>query len=96
MIWQDYIMMGIQFWFFITLLPMLMHKDQKPPFSTSAGTGVALVILAFVLFTLQVSIGAIMTFVNGILWTIIAYQRYKLNKKDSLPLFNFPDFLKNN
>ena len=74
MIWQDVVLAIGQTLFAIALIPALRSK-QKPPKSTSALTGVTLLVFAVTFATLDLWWGAVTAAVCGGLWLILFCQR---------------------
>ncbi len=81
--WQDIVLTTGQFVFSIALLPTVLGKD-KPAFSTSLINGAVLMIFALTFATLSLWLTVIPTIIIGILWLVLAYQKYSLNKKKGL------------
>ena len=80
MSWQDVVLTICQIFFIFSLFPSIFSKD-KPPVSTSAINALCLYIVSFVDFTLNLWGAGFATLVVGILWTILAIQKYSLDQK---------------
>lgn len=78
--WQDLVITFGQIIFSIALLPMIFSKD-KPALVSSSVTGLVLMVYAITYTTIQFWFGAAMTTLTGIIWLILAYQKYQLEKK---------------
>ncbi len=78
--WQDYLITVAQIIFAISLFPSLLSKDKKPALQTSLWTALALFAMVIALYSLDAILGAILTTVNAILWLVLLYQRYSLDK----------------
>ncbi len=78
--WQDLVITIGQIIFSIALLPMVFSKD-KPALVSSLVTGVVLIIFALTYITLSLWFAAGMTTITGIIWFILAYQKYYTHKK---------------
>ncbi len=79
--WQDWVIMMVQIVFAISLLPTILHPTQKPTFSTAIMTVACICLMALVYATLTLWFATIMALVNGLLWAILGFQRYRLNQK---------------
>ena len=80
--WQDWVIMSAQWVFAVTLLMIILHKDQKPPFLSSLITSFGIYAIAFAFATLGLWLSSLSAIVTATEWAIIAYQRYRLNKSD--------------
>ena len=78
--WQDLVITFGQIIFSIALLPMIFGKD-KPALVSSLVTGLVLMIYAITYTTIQFWFGATTTALTGIIWLILANQKYRLEKK---------------
>ena len=74
--------MTIQVVFAFSLLPTVLHKTQKPTLSTSVMTAACICLMALVYATLSLWFATTMAFINALLWAILGFQRYRLNKRD--------------
>lgn len=81
--WQDLLIMSVQWVFAVALLAVILNKTQKPPLWSSIFTSIGLFAIAFALGTLELWLATISATVNAIEWGIIAYQRYHLNKRET-------------
>ena len=68
----DPVGLGVQIFFGITIVLMILDK-QKPPLVTSIPTGIALM---FLLTSFTAPVVGVASSVNGLLWLVLAYQRY--------------------
>ncbi|RJQ32355.1 NUDIX hydrolase [Candidatus Parcubacteria bacterium] len=75
MSWQDVLLSIGQFVFAAALLPSVFGKD-KPALFTSLTTGIVLGVFAFTYLTLQLWSASIFAAVVGVLWLILAFQKY--------------------
>lgn len=80
MIWQDAVLLVGQIIFAIALLPSIFSKD-KPALATSIINFVVLYIIGFVNITLKLYGFAAGIFIVGVLWNILAVQKYLVDKK---------------
>ena len=65
----------------IALIPSILG-EHKPALSTSASTGMVLVVFAGVYTSLRLWFAAIVTCLSGILWLVLAIQKFiQGNKK---------------
>ncbi len=77
--WQDFVLTIGQILFIIALIPSLTSK-HKPAFKTSLINGVVLILFACTYISLSLTLGAIGTFITGVLWLILAYQKFRMEK----------------
>jgi len=80
MLWQDGVLTGGSIIFVIALVPSVMSKD-KPALSTSLMTGSVLIVFAFVYLTLSLWFSAVTTAITGMLWFILAAQKFFISKR---------------
>ncbi len=50
--WQDWVLMAMQFVFIIALIPTMLHAEKKPTLSTSLMITAGVGVISFVYFTL--------------------------------------------
>lgn len=79
--WQEIVFFVGQMVFNLSLLPSIFGKD-KPAFSTSLITSTTIFVYVFTYSTLSLWVTSASVFSTGVFWTILAYQKYKLNKKE--------------
>ena len=77
--WQDWIFSFGSGVFIFALFPSVLSKD-KPALSTSIPTGGVLFCFALTYVTLELWLSAVVTFINALIWWIIAFQKYKVKK----------------
>lgn len=78
--WQDLVISIGQLIFVISLLPPILSKD-KPALLTSLITSVVLYLFALVYITLSLYFAAIAVAMTAIGWSVLTYQKYRLEKK---------------
>ena len=78
--WQDYLLMIVQWAFVAALVPAILHPTNKPPFSTALISAMGLFVISFAVGTLELWLASASAAANGIAWCVLAYQRYRLNK----------------
>lgn len=78
---QDLILTLGSLVFIIALFPSVFSK-HKPALSTSISTGLVLFVFAGVYISLRLWFTALVTTLTGILWLVLAVQRYKENIVD--------------
>ncbi len=78
--WQEIVFLIGQMIFNISLLPSILGKD-KPAFTTSLITATVIFVYVFVYASLSLWVTGISVGSTGIFWAILAYQKYKMNKK---------------
>jgi len=83
--WQDWVIAGVQAIIALSLIPTVRHATHKPTMSTSVLTATGMFILSLTFATLALWFATLMSAVIGALWTILAYQRYRLNVRDRNP-----------
>lgn len=74
--WQDYVLAGVQVFFCVTLVPMLLAKE-KPPLLASLPTGIALLVSSAIFFSLSLWLAAVSQAVVGCQWLLLAYQKLR-------------------
>ena len=79
--WQDWVIVTVQTVFAFSLLPTVFHPTQKPTLSTAVITVGCIFVMVFIFATLSLWFAATMAAVNALLWAILAFQRYRLNKE---------------
>lgn len=77
--WQDIVLTIGQVIFIVALFPSILSKD-KPALQTSILTSAVSFSISIVYITLNIKFAAISAGINGILWLILATQKYKQNK----------------
>lgn len=77
--WQEIVLTIGQIIFTLSLLPSVFSKD-KPALATSGITAFILFVFVFTYYSLNLYMTALGTLTTGILWFILAYQKYKKNK----------------
>ena len=78
--WQDLVITIGQIIFSIALIPIVLSKD-KPALVSSLVTGIVLCVYALTYITIQFWFGALMTTITGAIWLLLAYQKFKMEKK---------------
>lgn len=87
--WQDYLLTAVQFFFWITIIPMLLQKE-KPPLATSIPTGIILLVAAAATATLHLWFAAASQSITGLEWLLLAYQRIRQERAAILPEASLP------
>ena len=77
--WQDWVFSICNWIFSIALIPAILDKE-KPPVSTSLTNTVVLFVMAFTFSSLTLWLSALSISINGVLWFILAVQRFKQKK----------------
>lgn len=78
--WQDLVFSIGNWMFSVALIPTILGKE-KPALSTSTVNSVVLFIFGFAFTTLSLWLSAASISLNGILWAILAFQKYRKDKK---------------
>jgi hypothetical protein len=78
--WQDWVLAVGSFIFAVALYPSIKSPD-KPALSTSASTAAVLGVFAVTYVTLSLWMAAFTVTLTGIMWTILAVQKYQQDKK---------------
>ncbi len=87
--WQD-ILLGVVNWLLVVfLLPTVFSTSEKPVFVSSILTGTCLLGIAISYYTLGLTMGALPATLQALAWFVLAYQRFRINKKSGFPLFSF-------
>lgn len=79
MIWQDWVIMIVQWGFILALVPTIRERHAKPPLTTCVMTVVGLVAMAICFATLGMWASVLSLSVMAVLWSIIGYQRNAMN-----------------
>lgn len=66
--------------FNISLLPSIFSND-KPALATSLITAVVIFVYVYTYTTLSLWVTAVSVFTTGALWAVLAYQKYKIDKR---------------
>lgn len=82
MSWQDIVLSIGQVIFIISLLPSILSKD-KPAFVTSLVTAIVLFIFALIDLTISLYATSLTVAATAVGWTILAYQKYMIDRKKS-------------
>ncbi|PIR82261.1 hypothetical protein COU20_03855 [Candidatus Kaiserbacteria bacterium CG10_big_fil_rev_8_21_14_0_10_59_10] len=82
--WQDAVITAVQVGFLFALLPTVFHPEHKPAISTSLLTALGLYILAGTFATLSLYFSAIIAALVGATWSLLAYQRRRLDAAKSV------------
>jgi len=77
--WQEIVLTSGQVIFTLSLLPSVFSKD-KPALATSLITSI-LFIYVYVYITMNLYMTALGTLTTGMLWGVLAYQKYRMDKK---------------
>ncbi len=77
--WQDVLLAIVNWTLFVSLIPTVLSKTQKPTLLTSILTAVALAAITFTYATLSLWFAALPVLLTASAWFVLAYQRYKLN-----------------
>lgn len=87
--WQDTLLGAVNWLLVAFLLPTMLSKTEKPAFISSILTGTCLLGIAISYYTLDLTIGALPATLQALIWFVLGFQRYRINKKSGLPLFSF-------
>lgn len=79
--WQDWLIMTVQWIFTVTLVLIILDKDKKPAFLPSIITSVGVYAISFAFASLGLWLSFVSSAIMATEWGIIAYQRYRLDKK---------------
>lgn len=79
--WQTWAISGVQILFILSLLPTIFDTQQKPALSTSIITVLGGLVLAYAFYSLSLWSAVVTTTILNLEWAILAYQRYKLDKR---------------
>ena len=78
--WQEIVLTTGQLIFVFSLLPSILSKN-KPALSTSFITSVILYIFALIYLSLAFYLTAFAVTTTAIGWSVLAYQKYKIDRK---------------
>lgn len=79
--WQDWVIAACQWIFALALIPTIRHPSAKPPFLSSILTAVLLTVLGATFITLELWNSALSSFAVAIAWYILAWQRWKMDRR---------------
>lgn len=79
--WQDWAIAGIQLVLVVSFLSTVFHATHKPTLLTCLLSASCLFGFMAVYITLHFWFAVVMSATLGILWTVVGFQRYRLNKK---------------
>ncbi|MEN9413578.1 MAG: hypothetical protein RLZZ342_665 [Candidatus Parcubacteria bacterium] len=79
MMWQDWVIMGVQGGFVLALIPTLRDPAAKPPLFTCVLTTIGLGIMAFCFVTLHMWASVVSLSTMMLMWGVIGYQRYQID-----------------
>ncbi len=74
--WQDWVLAIGQIFFLLALLPSVFSSD-KPSKYSSAPTAMVLYLFSYTFYTLGLTWGAITSFLVGVIWTVLFFQKLK-------------------
>jgi hypothetical protein len=80
MTWQDLVYSIGQWVFIVALLPSVFSKN-KPAFVSSLTTGTVLLVYVFTMASLNLWVSSASTSITCLVWYILAFQKYRLDKK---------------
>jgi len=87
MIWQDVVIAVANVVFSVSLIPQVHHGFKKKvgpiKFQTSIPISLGLSTIAFTFFTLSLCFSAVVSFIQGALWLVLAIQRLIYSKKSN-------------
>ena len=76
--------MGVQVVFAISLLPTILHPNQKPTMATCVISAGCVTTLAFVFASLGLWFAVATSCLNMGLWIVLASQRHRLNQREAM------------
>ena len=82
--WQDIVLAGGSWLFLVALLPTIFSRTEKPTLSTSVLTALVVSVFAYTYYTLALWNATFGAIALSIGWWILAYQRWQLNRKESI------------
>ncbi len=74
--WQDWVLAIGQIFFFLALLPSVFSND-KPSKYSSAPTALVLFLFSYTFYTLDLAWGASTSFLVGVIWTVLFFQKLR-------------------
>lgn len=87
---QDYIIAAVQWLLAVALIPTLLSKDNKPTFVSSMWTFLLLIVLSATFASLKLFSGALSTFTVSLIWLVLGIQRFRLNRRNNIPIMHLP------
>ena len=78
--WQDWVIMTGQWIMGVALIPAVFAKE-KPPLKTSIPTAIFMMVFSFTFSTLGFWGSTASSFFGGVLWVILAVQKYRITRK---------------
>ncbi len=78
--WQDTVIAICQLAFFPSMLPTILGKD-KPALSTSLMNAAIVTIITICFFTLHLWFSFATGMLTALIWAILAFQKWSLDKK---------------
>lgn len=87
--WQDVVIMTVQWGFVLFLIPAALHPTEKPPFLTSLLTAIGLFVIGGSLFTLGFLWSTISACAVATMWSVLAFQRWRMNRKSGESLLTW-------
>jgi len=80
MMWQDIVITIVSFVFTLSLVPQVIYGFKKKKgfitYLTSVPTCTGMFVLVFTYYSLSLFLSAVMSFIIGVLWLILAVQRW--------------------
>ncbi len=77
--WQDTVIAICQFLFVVSLIPSV-RGENKPALATSLFSAVLVAIITATLFTLKLWLTMISAAMIGLVWSVLAWQKYHLDR----------------
>ena len=74
-----------QLGFFLALLPTTWHKEHKPEFVSAILTAILCTWMVGVFARIDFLQSAAMTSLLAATWTLLAYQRFRINRANGAP-----------
>lgn len=78
--WQDIVIATCQIFFVVALMPSVF-SDDKPALSTAIMHTILITIITFALFSLELWFTASTAAAVGVVWVILAVQKFKLDRQ---------------
>ncbi len=82
--WQDSLLALTQAVFVAAMIPTIIHPTKKPTLSTSLLNTCTIFVVVILYMTLNLWLSALGAFVLLLEWSILAYQRFRLDKKEGV------------
>lgn len=92
--WEDVLPGSVNWVLVIGFFPTVLSKHEKPAFVSSVITATCLSGIALAYRSLSLWLAAIPAAIQALQWAVLGYQRYRINKANNVPVWNFAEILR--